>query len=480
MRINRIIQLCSVCLAGAVLILGCENPTGNDGDDGDGENNGDGTESDLVISTDGAADVAKHTATLNGTLEEMGALESVDVRFQYGEAEITDWDDESQVTSTATQTLTSAGTFDGEFATEIAGLAGDTDGPTDYEFRAVAYDADGTAIAGDVSSFTTVGLGHTDRVLALAVDQGNDVLYTASEDQTVHKIDISGTDPQRVWVYKGHSDDVTALAIHPSTGNLYTGSEDREIHIVDPTGQSPTQENVYTPRPYGGINDLVFDGNILYVAAGAIDRVDTSGNSLSADWDDHYAPSSDNNVPQALAVDPNNDHIIYSSGGDGVDDGGELFRIDTSGTTPSSTELTMAKDLELERIRALATADEDGNTVLYTGADDASLRKFSDVVAGTSGTEEWFKEFGSVNNITSIAQRGPDQVVVGSYGSVVDAGQVRNTDASNGTRQWLYSDHENYVYAVAVDSDGDVYSASLDGEVHKTDGESGEQVWRYR
>ncbi|MFP3960087.1 MAG: hypothetical protein ACLFUX_07945, partial [Spirochaetaceae bacterium] len=364
-------------LAAGILVFACENPVGSDGGDGgDGDDgSGDGGETEVSIDTENAADVGNHTATLQGNLADLGEKDSVEVAFQHGEAEVSDWGDGSQITETELQTMSEAGTFDGDFSEEIDGLTGDTEGETEYEFRAVAYEGDDLIVAGNAVSFMTSGPGHTDRVRAVVADDDSHI-YTASDDGTVHKVDVSGEEPERIWVYEGHTDDaVTALAVHPNTGNLYTGSDDREIHIVDPEGDSPSLLNTYTPRPLGGIRDMVFDGNALYLATRDIDKVDTSDNeNLSEPWDDHYNPTQDANAPQALAVDPNDD-VIYAGAGDGSDKGGELHRIADVNTNSPSVDWTEGD--ELERIRALAAVDDGGgNTVLYTGADDASLRKY--------------------------------------------------------------------------------------------------------
>ncbi len=480
MRATKQLRNILIILAAGVLAISCQNPTGSDSD-GDGENgsgdDGGGTDTDVTLATENAAEVGNHTATLQGNLADLGEKDSVDVAFQYGEADVSDWGDSSQVTETEPQTMNEAGSFDGDFSQQIDGLTGDTDGETEYEFRAVAYDDDELLVAGDENSFMTSGPGHTERVLAVATD--DTYLYTASADGTVHKVAIGGAEPQREWVYDGHSDAVTALAVHPNTGNLYTGSDGGEIHIVDPGGGVPSVENTYSPRPLGGIRDLVFDGDYLYLAAGEIDKVDTSTESDLNDelWDDHYNPTKDANAPQALAVDPNAD-VIYAAAGDGSDNGGELHRIvDINTNSPSSSDWTEGG--ELQRIRAIAAADDSG-TVLYTGADDASLRKYDAGDASNLGAEEWTKEYGSVNNVTSIALDSDGNVYSGSYGSIFDAGQVRKNDPTDGTREWLYSEHRDYVYDVAVGPDGDIYTASDSGEVHRVDPSNGAKVWHYR
>lgn len=94
----------------------------------------------VSITTTAASDVTTTSATLSGELTELSGVDSAAVFFEYGPSA------DSASTATATQTLSSTGTFD----QTVDGLASDTE----YEFRAVAETTD-TSDTGDVLLFTT-------------------------------------------------------------------------------------------------------------------------------------------------------------------------------------------------------------------------------------------------------------------------------------------------------------------------------------
>ncbi|PSP80856.1 serine protease [Halobacteriales archaeon QS_1_68_20] len=95
----------------------------------------------LSVSTDSATSVGETSATLNGTLGDLGGASSADVYFEWGPA------GGSLSNTTSAQTLSSTGSF----SADVSGL----DSGTDYEFRAVAQGSDGSSDTGGVQSFTT-------------------------------------------------------------------------------------------------------------------------------------------------------------------------------------------------------------------------------------------------------------------------------------------------------------------------------------
>lgn len=107
----------------------------------DTTDSGDDTSSESVsVATTAVSDITTTSATLGGELTELSGVDSADVFFEYRPST------DSVFTSTASQTLSSAGTF----GQTVDGLAADTD----YEFRAVAETTD-TSDTGDLLMFTT-------------------------------------------------------------------------------------------------------------------------------------------------------------------------------------------------------------------------------------------------------------------------------------------------------------------------------------
>lgn len=95
----------------------------------------------FAVTTDGTADISSSTATLSGSLEDIGGAESSDCQFEWRQVGDSTWN------VTAEQTLTSTGSFD-------AKLDGLTES-TEYEFRAAATASDGAADLGSTVEFTT-------------------------------------------------------------------------------------------------------------------------------------------------------------------------------------------------------------------------------------------------------------------------------------------------------------------------------------
>ncbi|MFC7021037.1 MULTISPECIES: hypothetical protein [Haloarcula] len=98
------------------------------------------TEPALTVTTDAVSDVGSTSATLDGTLSDLGGASSVDVAFEYRPVG-------GSWTATASQTLSAAGSF----SQSISGLSDSTD----YEYRATAAASDGDAATGGTKTFTS-------------------------------------------------------------------------------------------------------------------------------------------------------------------------------------------------------------------------------------------------------------------------------------------------------------------------------------
>jgi len=130
------------------------------GEGGYGEGGyGDPTDS-LTVTTDGVSDVGETSATLDGSLTDLGGDSFADVFFEYRKTSVTTW------STTATQTLFSTGSF----GASISGL----DDGVDYEFRAVASASDGDSDTGSITGFTT--LEHS---ISVSTDGATDVAGTS-------------------------------------------------------------------------------------------------------------------------------------------------------------------------------------------------------------------------------------------------------------------------------------------------------------
>jgi subtilisin len=95
----------------------------------------------VAVSTGSASSVTETTATLAGSVDDLGGAESADVAFEYGPT------DGSLSNSVAAGTVSAAGSVDAS----VSGLSTSTD----YEFRITATASDGDTDTGGVEAFTT-------------------------------------------------------------------------------------------------------------------------------------------------------------------------------------------------------------------------------------------------------------------------------------------------------------------------------------
>jgi len=95
----------------------------------------------LAVSTSGASGIGTNSATLSGSLDDLGGASSADCYFQYRESGTSSWNE------TATRTLSSTGSFSADLSNLSAS--------TDYDFRAAADASDGDSTTATTVSFTT-------------------------------------------------------------------------------------------------------------------------------------------------------------------------------------------------------------------------------------------------------------------------------------------------------------------------------------
>ena len=197
--------------------------------------------------------------------------------------------------------------------------------------------------------------GHTNFVLAVAVDPSGDV-YSVSYDNTVHKISPSGT---QVWSYTGHTSVVNAVAVDPS-GYVYSGSNDNTVRKISPSGAHVWS---YTGHTY-----------LVYAVA-----VDSSGNVYSGSLDNtvrKISPSGAHvwsytghtSAVWAVAVDPSGN--VYSGS----------FDYTVRKISPSGSQVWSYTG-HTSYVYAVAV-DPLGN--VYSGSYDNTVRKIS-----PSGSQVW-------------------------------------------------------------------------------------------
>jgi subtilisin len=138
--------------------------TASDGDTDTGGVAGFTTDADtpVVVSTGSASPVSETTATLAGSVDDLGGADSADVTFEYGPA------GGSLSNSVSAGTVSTTGSVDAS----VSGLSASTD----YEFRTTASASDGDTDTGSVASFTT----DTDPSVAVTTDTESSVGETTA------------------------------------------------------------------------------------------------------------------------------------------------------------------------------------------------------------------------------------------------------------------------------------------------------------
>lgn len=99
------------------------------------------TDNPPAVTTGSASSIDAESASLDGTLNDLGNAESVDVYFDYRETGASSW------STTASETRSNTGSF----SVDVTGLSSDTE----HEFRAAGDASDGDSDTGTVVAFTT-------------------------------------------------------------------------------------------------------------------------------------------------------------------------------------------------------------------------------------------------------------------------------------------------------------------------------------
>lgn len=185
----------------------CEGLRNGEEDDGDDEDEDEDEEDPLAVTTDDATDVGSTTATLNGTLDDLGAFDEADVSFEYREA---DTDDEFEETDA--EALSTIDTFDADVDDLTPG--------TTYEYRAVAEADDETAF-GVLVEFITPAPDVDLRGISFVAFRGSDGDLETDDvdiDEVVEeKTDDEGDEPEPITVEWSAEHDVVEIVVKAGT-----------------------------------------------------------------------------------------------------------------------------------------------------------------------------------------------------------------------------------------------------------------------
>lgn len=205
---------------------------GSFGDGGYGGTN----ETSVSVSTDSASDITDSSATLNGSLDDLGGASSAECYFEWRESGVSSW------STTPVQTLSSTVAF----SEELTGLSDQTD----YEFRAITAAEDGSTDTGATVTFSTRRGDNAPRIDTFSVSEAGSpnphaeitcdwqvgdtdgdlatvtlgVYYTTGEPVDVRNYSVSGstaagTDSFEIKHVAGKTFDVK-LDVSDDSGNL--------------------------------------------------------------------------------------------------------------------------------------------------------------------------------------------------------------------------------------------------------------------
>ena len=272
--------------------------------------------------------------------------------------------------------------------------------------------------------------GHTDRVLALAVD-AEGYVYSGSWDNTVRKISPEG---EEEWVFEEHTGDVHALAVDDE-GYVYSGSGDRTVRKISPEGEE----------------EWVFDGHTATVRALAVDAEgyvysgshDNTVRKISPQGDEIW--SFDGHTEWFLAVAVDAEGYVYIGSGDNT-----IRKISPEG------EKEWIFEGHNRDVRSLAV---DAEGYVYSGSWDNTVRKIS-----PEGEEEWVFD-GHSMGVNAVAVDDEGYVYLGDSGGSWYS-TVRKI-SPQGQQEWVFEGHTNNVRALVVDAEGYLYSGGQDNTVRK-------------
>jgi subtilisin len=404
----------------------------------------------VAVSTDAASSVGETTATLSGSLDDLGGAESADVAFEYREAGT------SGTTTTTATTETATGTV----STDVSGLAAGTD----YEFRITATASDGDADTGTFSSFTTVtadtsvvvstnsasAVSETTATLAGSID---DLGGADSADVTFEYAPAGGSLSNSVSAGTVSS----AGSVSADVSGLSSGT-DYEFRIAATASDGDTDT--------GGVAGFTTDADTpVVVSTGSASPVSETTATLAGSVDD---------LGGADSADVT---FEYGPAGGSLSNSVSAGTVSTTGSVDASVSgLSASTDYEFRTTASASDGDTDtGSVASFTTDTDPS-------VAVTTDTESSVGETTATLNATVETLGGASSAdVTFEYGpageglsNTVSAGTVSSTGSVSASVSGLAAGTGYEFRAVADASDGDTDTGGV--EAFTTDSEPTESA----
>ena len=322
--------------------------------------------------------------------------------------------------------------------------------------RGVAADKEGsvyTASGGTVRKIDPRGetvwtnTDHVEFVEDVAVDEKGSV-YTASADNTVRKLDPQGNEQ---WRYTDHTNAVLGVAVDKD-GNVYSASSDETVRKLDSQGN---EQWTY--------ND---DATVYDIVAGS------KGNVYTALGDDTVKKIN----PQGGTVWTNTDHESTVNGV-AVDQDGNLYSASIDDTVKKIGPQGETIWTYTDHTSNVYDVTVDNEGYVYSASTDGTVKKITPK-GNTFDTFQVNDEFAFSITVSPVTDSGTQYVAagIGNNNNRVYRWTVGDIAEKFGNPDWNNNDHTLLVGGVAVDEDGNVYSASFDTTVKKIDPQ-GDTVW---
>ena len=228
------------------------------------------------------------------------------------------------------------------------------------------------------------------------------------------------------------------------------------------------EEGTVLTGPYANFESVnFFEGHSFYVLHTNIDKFDFRGNNI-------FSKSSQIESPSSIAVDRYG--FVYVAGsGEGT--AGGIRKL-----SPDGSALVWGYGTQAPISNSI-TVDNEGN--VYAGYHNGDVG-YTVIKLNNTGGEEWRYDK-PTNHVLSVTLDSIGNLYAAENNSVHKLDTrcmdfcrktLGNTQCSEKCNIWNFNEHEDIVNSVAVDSDGYVYSGSVDNTVRKIH-PNGTEVWKF-
>jgi outer membrane protein assembly factor BamB len=290
-----------------------------------------------------------------------------------------------------------------------------------------------------------------------------DVNGTKNTDLTVTLTGAGGNEGEQIWTYTKHTSGIESVAVDESTGTVFTGSQDNNIHAIDISDGS--QKWTYD---FGvTVTALAVDESSGIVVAsessdGKVEGININNGTNSWTYSDQtdgvLAITINESADTAFTI-QNNDGDIHSI--DAAD--GSQNWIYTGHSNGGGGDVVAGK-----------TNGNLYSVVQYYDGSDYQSELHS--ISISDGSQNWAYDASTGTRYKSVAFDGTtDTVFVGHTSGTVEA-----RDESTQNQEWEYTQHGSSIDGLVADSSGGlVYTASQDNEFHAVNINDGTQAWNY-